>query len=147
MTYSERRILLYSKVVGEVPSLQRKRFLYSWRELCRFEFSTKKTLYSSFGSTSLSMVFIHVLIDKQMYAGKYIPELAEVVYDNNNRNSSLHIKLKGILVCLIFILHTKHHLAWLISTTFSCNDIGQTYIIHYSVFILKLTLIWYLSFS
>lgn len=104
-------------------------------------------IYSSFGSTSLSMVFIHVLIDKQMYAGKYIPELAEVVYDKNNENSSLHIKLKGILVCLIFILHTKHHLAWLISTTFSCNDIGQTYIIHYSVFILKLTLIWYLSFS
>ncbi|KAL0836616.1 hypothetical protein Bca101_088506 [Brassica carinata] len=34
----------------------------------------------------------------ESYAGKYIPELAEVVYDNNNRNSSLHIKLKGILL-------------------------------------------------
>lgn len=35
-------------------------------------------------------------------AGKYVPELAEVVYDNNNNNkkngSSFHINLKGILV-------------------------------------------------
>ncbi|KAL0703846.1 hypothetical protein Bca4012_070271 [Brassica carinata] len=34
--------------------------------------------------------------------GKYVPELAEVVYDNNNKNknngSSLHINLKGILL-------------------------------------------------
>ncbi|KAJ4887345.1 Serine carboxypeptidase-like 32 [Raphanus sativus] len=34
----------------------------------------------------------------ESYAGKYIPELAEVVYDKNNENSSLHIKLKGILL-------------------------------------------------
>ena len=37
-----------------------------------------------------------------IFAGKYVPELAEVVYDNNNKNngSSLHINLKGILVRL-----------------------------------------------
>ncbi|KAL0813030.1 hypothetical protein Bca101_069473 [Brassica carinata] len=38
----------------------------------------------------------------ESYAGKYVPELAEVVYDNNNKNknngSSLHINLKGILL-------------------------------------------------
>jgi serine carboxypeptidase-like clade 2 len=38
----------------------------------------------------------------ESYAGKYVPELAEVVYDNNNNNkkngSSFHINLKGILV-------------------------------------------------
>ncbi|CAA7029672.1 unnamed protein product [Microthlaspi erraticum] len=34
----------------------------------------------------------------ESYAGKYIPELAEFIYDKNNDNSSLHIKLKGILV-------------------------------------------------
>ncbi|CAH8351021.1 unnamed protein product [Eruca vesicaria subsp. sativa] len=34
----------------------------------------------------------------ESYAGKYIPELAEVVYDKNNENLSLHIKLKGILL-------------------------------------------------
>ncbi|CAN7035806.1 unnamed protein product [Brassica rapa subsp. trilocularis] len=36
----------------------------------------------------------------ESYAGKYVPELAEVVYDNNKKNSSssLHINLKGILL-------------------------------------------------
>ncbi|CAA7020795.1 unnamed protein product [Microthlaspi erraticum] len=36
----------------------------------------------------------------ESYAGKYVPELAEVVYDNNNKNngSSFHINLKGILL-------------------------------------------------
>ncbi|XP_010475997.1 PREDICTED: serine carboxypeptidase-like 31 [Camelina sativa] len=36
----------------------------------------------------------------ESYAGKYVPELAEVVYDNNNKKngSSLHINLKGILL-------------------------------------------------
>ncbi|VVB14761.1 unnamed protein product [Arabis nemorensis] len=34
----------------------------------------------------------------ESYAGKYIPELAEVVYDKNNDNSSPHINLKGILL-------------------------------------------------
>ncbi|EOA34398.1 hypothetical protein CARUB_v10021926mg [Capsella rubella] len=34
----------------------------------------------------------------ESYAGKYIPELAEVVYDKNKDNSSRHIKLKGILL-------------------------------------------------
>ncbi|KAG7653867.1 Peptidase S10 serine carboxypeptidase [Arabidopsis suecica] len=38
----------------------------------------------------------------ESYAGKYVPELAEVVYDNNNNNkkngSSFHINLKGILL-------------------------------------------------
>ncbi|CAH2038309.1 unnamed protein product [Thlaspi arvense] len=36
----------------------------------------------------------------ESYAGKYVPELAEVVYDNNNKKngSSLNINLKGILL-------------------------------------------------
>lgn len=53
------------------------------------------------------VVFIHVLIYKQTHIGKYVPELAKVVYDKNNDNSSPHINLKGILVCYIFLPHTK----------------------------------------
>ncbi|KAF8108100.1 hypothetical protein N665_0115s0106 [Sinapis alba] len=34
----------------------------------------------------------------ESYAGKYVPELAQVVYDNNNNGSLLHINLKGILL-------------------------------------------------
>lgn len=44
-----------------------------------------------------------VLIHKRKHAGKYIPELAEVIYDKNKDKSSSHIKLKGILVCYDFI--------------------------------------------
>ncbi|XP_062095091.1 serine carboxypeptidase-like 31 [Humulus lupulus] len=34
----------------------------------------------------------------ESYAGKYVPELAELVYDKNKKDSSLHIDLKGILL-------------------------------------------------
>ncbi|KAK8607926.1 hypothetical protein V6N13_023370 [Hibiscus sabdariffa] len=35
----------------------------------------------------------------ESYAGKYVPELAELIYDNNNNmDPSLYIKLKGILL-------------------------------------------------
>ncbi|AAB71481.1 similar to serine carboxypeptidases [Arabidopsis thaliana] len=45
----------------------------------------------------------------ESYAGKYVPELAEVIYDKNkdNENLSLHINLKGILVLNTFDLNFK----------------------------------------
>lgn len=93
--YSKRRIRLYQKVVREIPSVQRKRFLYSRRELCRFGLICTNNIISS------SMVLIY----KYTHAGKYIPELAEVIYDKNIDNSSLQIKLKGILVCFFCLLY------------------------------------------
>ncbi|XP_030478995.2 serine carboxypeptidase-like 32 [Cannabis sativa] len=34
----------------------------------------------------------------ESYAGKYVPELAELIHDKNNKDPSLHINLKGILL-------------------------------------------------
>ncbi|XP_010533892.1 PREDICTED: serine carboxypeptidase-like 31 isoform X2 [Tarenaya hassleriana] len=55
-------------------------FLHKWFE--RFPSYKKRTFY----------------IAGESYAGKYVPELAEVIYDNNNKNPSLRIDLQGILL-------------------------------------------------
>ncbi|KAF3533446.1 hypothetical protein DY000_02041386 [Brassica cretica] len=70
----------YKKIGDEFTARDAYSFIQKWLE--RFPAYRENDFY----------------IAGESYAGKYIPELAEVVYDNNNRNSSLHIKLKGILL-------------------------------------------------
>ncbi|CAN8311970.1 unnamed protein product [Cochlearia groenlandica] len=74
----------YQKLDDDFTARDTYTFLCNWFE--RFPEHKRNTFY----------------IAGESYAGKYVPELAEVVYDNNNNNnnnsSSLHINLKGILL-------------------------------------------------
>ncbi|XP_048592164.1 serine carboxypeptidase-like 32 [Brassica napus] len=70
----------YKKIGDEFTARDAYSFIQNWLE--RFPAYRENNFY----------------IAGESYAGKYIPELAEVVYDKNNENSSLHIKLKGILL-------------------------------------------------
>ncbi|XP_018435519.1 serine carboxypeptidase-like 32 [Raphanus sativus] len=70
----------YKKIGDEFTARDTYSFIQNWLE--RFPAYKENDFY----------------IAGESYAGKYIPELAEVVYDKNNENSSLHIKLKGILL-------------------------------------------------
>ncbi|KAF8093343.1 hypothetical protein N665_0384s0029 [Sinapis alba] len=70
----------YKKIGDEFTARDAHSFIQKWLE--RFPAYKENDFY----------------IAGESYAGKYIPELAEVVYDKNNENSLLHINLKGILL-------------------------------------------------
>ncbi|KAL0718777.1 hypothetical protein Bca4012_068100 [Brassica carinata] len=70
----------YKKIGDEFTARDAYSFIQNWLE--RFPAYKENDFY----------------IAGESYAGRYIPELAEVVYDKNNDNSSIHIKLKGILL-------------------------------------------------
>ncbi|XVE51284.1 hypothetical protein DITRI_Ditri02bG0027600 [Diplodiscus trichospermus] len=69
----------YNKLGDEFTANDAYTFLHKW--FLKFPSYRTRTFY----------------IAGESYAGKYVPELAELIYDNN-KDPSLHIELKGILM-------------------------------------------------